>query len=651
MPEQTVDDIRVLGSGMLASAITATLTTRSQPRDSGQAGGLVIVASDGWDTSDYPAARQLAQEYGSAWLPVRTELSHAVVGPLERPGQAGCVTCAELRRNRIRPDRAPHRAVWRQHRSRLAQRRSTWLTGLAADLVATLVADDVETLVNGQAPRTRGAIIRVSLEDLSVTTHRFLPDPLCPVCGQVPDDAPELATITLTARPAHRPGSYRTRPVHQETEELFARYVDEAVGLIPAVTGWTEGAHVVTAAPVGFRNGGDDAGWGRAHSLPASRLIALLEALERYGCTPGGRRTTVTASYQEVRDDALDPRTLGLYPPERYDLPGFHYRPFRPDHPYRWVWGWSFHRQRPVLVPEQYAYYGVPHGDDHGFVYEISNGCALGGSLEEAILYGLLEIAERDAFLLTWYARLPAARIDLDSAADPTIPLLAAAMRAETGYEVHLFDTTTEVGIPCAWSMAVNPRSDGRPALTCAAGAHPDPKQAVRNALAELGPGIAGLAQRYSDPAEAQRAREMVEDPALVRTMQDHALLYADPAAAARLDFLLDSPATRAVAEIGRPDRGGFAVDDLRDNLLEAVSRFTEQGMDVVVVDQTTPEHRAGGFACVKVVVPGALPMTFGHQYRRVDGLPRLYRVPHQLGYRRRPLTPDEVNPHPHPFP
>src|SRR5690606_21233937 len=159
MPEQTVDDIRVLGSGMLASAITATLTTRSQPRDSGQAGGLVIVASDGWDTSDYPAARQLAQEYGSAWLPVRTELSHAVVGPLERPGQAGCVTCAELRRNRIRPDRAPHRAVWRQHRSRLAQRRSTWLTGLAADLVATLVADDVETLVNGQAPRTRGAII------------------------------------------------------------------------------------------------------------------------------------------------------------------------------------------------------------------------------------------------------------------------------------------------------------------------------------------------------------------------------------------------------------------------------------------------------------------------------------------------------------
>src|SRR5690606_28218089 len=152
-------------------------------------------------------------------------------------------------------------------------------------------------------------------------------------------------------------------------------------------------------------------------------------------------------------------------------------------------------------------------------------------------------------------------------------------------------------------------------------------------------------------PAEAQRAREMVEDPALVRTMQDHALLYADPAAAARLDFLLDSPATRAVAEIGRPDRGGFAVDDLRDNLLGAVSRFTEQGMDVVVVDQTTPEHRAGGFACVKVVVPGTLPMTFGHQYRRVDGLPRLYRVPHQLGYRRRPLTPDEVNPHPHPFP
>jgi ribosomal protein S12 methylthiotransferase accessory factor len=69
------------------------------------------------------------------------------------------------------------------------------------------------------------------------------------------------------------------------------------------------------------------------------------------------------------------------------------------------------------------------------------------------------------------------------------------------------------------------------------------------------------------------------------------------------------------------------------------------------VVDQTTPEHRASGLSCVKVVIPGALPMTFGHDFRRVDGIARLQQVPHLLGYRDAPLEPSGVNPDPHPFP
>jgi ribosomal protein S12 methylthiotransferase accessory factor len=50
----------------------------------------------------------------------------------------------------------------------------------------------------------------------------------------------------------------------------------------------------------------------------------------------------------------------------------------------------------------------------------------------------------------------------------------------------------------------------------------------------------------------------------------------------------------------------------------------------------------------VKVIVPGALPMTFGHGNRRVHGLLRLLEVLRLLGYRHRALLPQEVNPHPH---
>jgi ribosomal protein S12 methylthiotransferase accessory factor len=94
-----------------------------------------------------------------------------------------------------------------------------------------------------------------------------------------------------------------------------------------------------------------------------------------------------------------------------------------------------------------------------------------------------------------------------------------------------------------------------------------------------------------------------------------------------------------------------FRNTDLTEDLVEVVGRLRSHGLDVIVVDQTTPEHRAGGVCCAKVIVPGMLPMTFGHDNRRTYGLPRLFDVPGLLGYREQPLLPAQVNPYPHPFP
>lgn len=179
---------------------------------------------------------------------------------------------------------------------------------------------------------------------------------------------------------------------------------------------------------------------------------------------------------------------------------------------------------------------------------------------------------------------------------------------------------------------------------------------AIRKALQELGPSLENLISRYARPTEAARARAMAADPYLVTTMDDHALLYADPRAAERLRFLTRparvptgaAPEGAVVRGPAEPARDG---DDLRDCLLATIASYTRHGMDVIVVDQTTPEHRAGGLSCVKVIIPGTMPMTFGHAYRRVSGLPRLSQAPRRAGVHDHTLGPDEVNPHPHPFP
>jgi ribosomal protein S12 methylthiotransferase accessory factor len=43
--------------------------------------------------------------------------------------------------------------------------------------------------------------------------------------------------------------------------------------------------------------------------------------------------------------------------------------------------------------------------------------------------------------------------------------------------------------------------------------------------------------------------------------------------------------------------------------------------------------------------------MTFGHRNRRLGGLDRLRTAPVRLGYRAAPLSDDDVNRDPHPFP
>jgi ribosomal protein S12 methylthiotransferase accessory factor len=176
----------------------------------------------------------------------------------------------------------------------------------------------------------------------------------------------------------------------------------------------------------------------------------------------------------------------------------------------------------------------------------------------------------------------------------------------------------------------------------CGAAAHPDPEHALASAVADLGPGVEGLTRRY----DAERAAFLLAEPDRVREMDDHALLYGHPRAFERLAFLPADGPRLPIAGNGWP-----ACDDLAGDLAELVGRYLATGLDVVAVDTTGPEQRAGGFACAKVLVPGTASMTFGHRFRRTHGLPRLLSLPRLLGHRDRDLRPCELNPDPHPFP
>jgi ribosomal protein S12 methylthiotransferase accessory factor len=634
----------VVGTGRLAAAINAAVNAVLPGHDR----PILVSAYDTWDDDRDRRFALDARDRGIAALPVRVELSEVVIGPLTEPGTPGCHACLLARRGRARADGEQRARLVDRYATELASRTPALLTALAADTLAAIVESELRT-----PRRTRGGIVIVELAGLRVRTHRFLPDPEC-ACGGLPVDTRDAAEVTLESRPKLSPTTFRIRDLVPEVDRLTGLFVDPEAGVIRDLRLVGLGTFPTLEAAVclpGRRR--PEGGYGRSFDLRAGRVTALAESLERLGgWHPQARRTTVRGTYRELAGDALDPKTLGLYPDERHDQPGFRYQRYHDDLEIPWVWGYSFRRQRPVLVPESVAYYGTTqsrHGPDRPFVHEVSNGCAVGGCLEEAIFYGLLEVAERDGFLLTWLTRMAVPRIDLSSAVDRTIPLIVERLRHAAGYEIAVFNTTMEQRIPCFWAMAIDRTGDpGRPKAICTGGSNPDPEKGVVNALHELAPMIDALPGSYVDNRD--RVERMVRDPGEVGEMAHHVLLYSHPATFERFDFLFAGDERRPFRDFAERWQWPRHTD-IRADAVEMIGRFLGTGLDVIVVDQTGPDHRYAGLTCVKAIVPGAVPITFGHAYRRVDGLPRLLSVPQLLGYRDRPLDPTELNPDPHPFP
>ncbi|MCL2552476.1 MAG: TOMM precursor leader peptide-binding protein [Actinomycetia bacterium] len=574
-----------------------------------------------------------------------------LVGPWGAPGEPGeagtaCGGCLAIRWQRLRT--RTEREALETGRSLTAA--GTWpvLPDYAADAVGALHA-----WAAGQPAAPAGGHARVTRYDLEsglVHTVPLLPEPLCGNHGPQQRDS-GAEPFALSARPKPDPGRYRLRAPADYALPLAA-LANPVCGVLGAGT-WNDVTSPTTAPVAGtvFMRGYaglTDVTWsGQANSFASSRELAFLEGLERYAGTH--RRSlggVVTEAYDVLGDRALDPRTCGLYAPETYrDDPMI--APFDPARPIPWVEGHSLRDGRPVLVPARLVYYSAGTDADH-FVFECSNGCATGSCLEEAILFGLLELIERDAFLLGWYGNAPLDEIDLASIGSPVVRAMTDRA-ALCGYDVHVYDNRIDLPVPVATGLAV--RRDGGPGtLAFAAGAALDPETAVESAVSEILTYLPHLPRQVAErPAELAA---MAEDFSLVRRLPDHAALFGLPQMAAHVGTYLQPRAVRTLAETYASwERDRPRSADLRDDVRWMTGELARAGFDVIVVDQTAPEQRAAGLHTVCTLVPGLLPIDFGWARQRALTMPRLLTAQRRGGLRDRDLREDDLRRVPHPFP
>jgi len=553
-----------------------------------------------------------AQQQQLLLLPLRLSANGWQLGPVRQLQSDACLCCAQSWEQKNHPQKQYWPAL---HQA--ADMANNWPT---PPLTLELITSQLQALV-AQPAQTQNQLLAGQYLTMQSQWHQLLQNPHCPVCNSLEADNAKQAAIELQPVFSSAPGQYRRSNDKLSEANLRAHFVDPRYGLVKHLYK-SSNARLVPMVCSEMPLLGELAqenSYGRTTRLSDCYKVSILEALERFaGHAPRNRKTVVRDSFRNL-EAAIDPRQFVLHDPDDGSKSLRVVTDYHDDLVHNWVWAHSFASADSRLIPEQLAYYRLQNQPDapiNRYVYECSNGCALGSSREEAILYGLFEVIERDAYLTTWYGRIPPVALDLSTALDPQIRLLHAQASA-LGYELYVFDITMESKVPAVWAMLINPAADAKVKSYCAAGAHIDPEKAVMSALVEVMTSM--MVYEESLPGFAEKAAAMLADVSLVRDMADHVLLYAQAETLDWLSFLF----TSAPAVSLQQRFAGFYQQPAEQNLTlilqQVIQRCVAAYGDVLVVDQSFAALAPLELHAVKVLVPNTHTITFGHQYQRVS--------------------------------
>ncbi|MDQ3823281.1 MAG: YcaO-like family protein, partial [Actinomycetota bacterium] len=356
----------------------------------------------------------------------------------------------------------------------------------------------------------------------------------------------------------------------------------------------------------------------------------------RYSASVAPADAGVLATAAELGPQAVDPERFALFSAVQYERDGFPFRPFTRSTPVRWVEGFAVPSGEPVLLPRQIvhlAWAPEPGSREVPIAYSTSSGAACACTLEEAVLRGLLELLERDSFLVVWTNQLSLPRLDWRDHEE----LVALDRRyfRPSGLSYEAIDLSAFFEVPTVLGVVRDDRTAGA-ALGVGAAAAPCVEEAWLRALAEA----------FSVRTWARLTRDGEDvDPARVETFDDHIRFYASRERAELTRFLDSSRDRRDVRDVA-PIEG----EDVAGRLEALARRLDERGVSAYAVDVTAPDVADAGLRVAKVVAPELCALDVSHDARFLGGR-RLYEAAVTAGLRAAPLAPDDVNPYPHPFP
>ena len=327
-------------------------------------------------------------------------------------------------------------------------------------------------------------------------------------------------------------------------------------------------------------------GFGVDRDPELAKLKAFAESLERRACTTPVKGRAISSSARNLKGRTLSIDDVAMYVSGQ-GLSGS--TEPDPDAIRDWVQGVSVLTNEPVYVPVEMVYFEGSQTKHH--LKATTSGVALHSSQQKAIESAALELIERDSFLVSWISQTP-----------PVLLEDCAERFDFQGREwaIDLYALPSVVKIPVRMGVA-RPldRGDGTVVgLSCSC----DASTARMHALREARVGL------YGYTVDVGKAEKGLSATSRHRTYHAHG------------------------KEIAQWLEGSHSPTEtcIEHRLTCPISALVAANFEPILVDLGSDELRLFDLHCMRVIVPGLIPIQFGRPLPL--GLPRVVTSISNLG-------------------
>jgi len=352
-----------------------------------------------------------------------------------------------------------------------------------------------------------------------------------------------------------------------------------------------------------------------------ARYKSIAEAVERYcSFSENHRERLIIERYDELNKEAINPSEFINFDPTLFGKNYKEYADFVNKSKIGWVLGTNSNKTSKILIPAQVVFAKYDFSNEPMIRLPISTGTAFGLDQETTRLRGLLEVIERDNFMIHWLGYKVPRRIRFDKR---TISLKEKFERYNL--EPHVFNLSLEEGAATAMALLIDRTGIG-PAVSVGLKSTIYEGDAVLGALLEAQQ-VRGW-NRMKHSIFKNKKRSIKLKPVNIRDFDSRGDYWYGSDNLSKIKWLLD---THEYANKNR-------ISSYK-NFLESFCKNN----NTFFVDLTTPSIRNFGFNVIKCIVPSYQPLTYDEA------------IPYNLGNRLTTIRnnsnkPIILNREPHPF-